>query len=336
MAVRLKDVAKWAGVSTKTVSNVLNDYVHVTPEMRARVQAAMDELKYRPNLTARSLRTGLTRNVALAVPRLDEPYFAELAAFVIEAAERHGLTVLVEQTDGLQARERQVLSGMPPQLIDGLILSPLALNFDDLQSAEPDRPLVLLGERVHGGRFSHVAIDNVAAAGRATQHLLEIGRRRIAVIGYQSFASAVASHLRYQGYVEALRAAGLEVDPALVPAVAVFHRPEGAAAMDQLLDLDEPPDGVFCFNDLLALGAIRSLHNHGVRIPSQVAVVGFDDIEEGRYSLPTLTTIAPDKRQIADFAIRSLLSQIKGENPRPEELPVAFSLMVRESTAGVV
>jgi DNA-binding LacI/PurR family transcriptional regulator len=163
--VRLKDVALRAGVSVKTVSNVVNGYEHVTDRTRSRVKQALDELGYRPNLSARSLRTGRTGLIAIAVPRLDQPYFAELAGCVVRAAERHGLTVLIDQTDGLPDRERLVVSGIRPHSIDGLIFSPLALGEADLRAADLATPLVLLGERIFDGGADHVAIDNVARRG---------------------------------------------------------------------------------------------------------------------------------------------------------------------------
>ena len=145
----MKEVASRAGVSVKTVSNVVNGYLHVAPATRERVQRAIDEMGYRPNLSARSLRSGRTGIIAVAVPRLDEPYFAELAAAVIGIADERGCTVLVEQTDGRLEREQLAVAGIRPDLIDGLILSPLALGAEDLLAASAtSTPLVLLGERI--------------------------------------------------------------------------------------------------------------------------------------------------------------------------------------------
>jgi DNA-binding LacI/PurR family transcriptional regulator len=149
---------------------VVNGYRHVAPQTRARVQRAIDEMRYRPNLSARSLRSGRTGIIAIALPRLDEPYFSELAAAVIELADRRGCTVLVDQTDGLLEREQLAVDGIRPHLIDGLLLSPLALGAAEL--APSGTPLILLGERISDSSFDHVAIDNVAAARLATEHRL--------------------------------------------------------------------------------------------------------------------------------------------------------------------
>jgi DNA-binding LacI/PurR family transcriptional regulator len=333
--VGLKDVAALAGVSVKTVSNVVNGYIHVSSATRARVQEAIEELNYRPNLSARSLRSGRSGIVALAMPELQLPYFAELARWVIAAAARHGWTVLIDQTDGELERERLVMSGIRNQLIDGLILSPLACGHEELANREDQVPLVLLGERVWDGPADHVAIDNVAASREATTHLVGLGRQRIAAIGEQPDRPPGTSHLRLRGYRTALEDGGLPFDPDLVAPAENYRRADGAAAMARLLDLATPPDAVFCFSDMQALGALRTLAERGLRVPEDVAVVGFDDVEDGRFSLPSLTTIRPDKERIATLAVDLLAGRISREDTRePQEVLAPHELVVRESTAG--
>lgn len=338
MPAGLKDVAARAGVSIKTVSNVVNGYVHVAPETRARVQQAIDALGYKPNMAARQLRSGRSGVIALAVPELQSPYFAELAGRVVHAAERRSWTVLIDQTDGHAERERNLVAGLRRHAIDGLIFSPLALAGEELARGDDRTPMVLLGERVWHGPADHVAIDNTAAAADATRHLAGSGRRRIAAIGAQDGPSAVTAQQRLAGYHAALAEAGLPADPALVAEVDGFHRADGAAAMARLLAAAEPPDAVFCFNDLLALGAIRTLLDRGCSVPGDVAVIGFDDIEDGRFSTPTLSTIAPDLGRIAELAV-DLLAERLGESAAkaaaaPRELRVSHRLVARESTLG--
>jgi DNA-binding LacI/PurR family transcriptional regulator len=333
--VGLRDVAARAGVSVKTVSNVVNDYPYVRDETRARVRRAIEELGYRPNLSARNLRKGRSGLIALAVPEIDIPYFAELARLVVEAADEHGFTVLIDQTSGVREREQKFVAGIRAQLVDGLIFTPSALGREDLVDRRDRTPLVLLGERVGDGLVDRVALNSVRAAYAATEHLVGLGRHRIAAIGAQPGAAGGVAHMRLEGYRLALGEAGIEVDSRLEAEANAFHLADGAGAMARLLALGDPPDAVFCFNDLLALGAIRTLLTRGFRVPEDIAVVGFDDVEEGRYTTPTLTTISPDKAQIARLAVSFLVSQLdSGGAEPPREAEAGFELVARESTMG--
>lgn len=332
-ATRLQDVAQAAGVSPKTVSNVINGTARVTEPTRRRVQQAIDSLGYQPNVAARRLRTGRSGVLALAFPELPSPYFAELAVAVIAAARRHGCTVLMDDTAGDAAAELRIASGLGDQMIDGVILSPLGLDQHALASRERQVPLVLLGEADYGLVCDHVHIDNVAAARDATAHLVDQGYRRIAAIGCQDPAPRATAVQRLLGYTQALHAAGLGVDQALLPPVRYYFRSDGAAAMRQLLKLPQRPDAVFCFNDLMALGALRAIHEAGLRVPRDIALVGFDDNEEAEYSIPSLTTIAPDKTKIAEAAVAALLHRISDGYSDPCRLiQPGYRLVVRESS----
>ncbi|MBD0419097.1 LacI family DNA-binding transcriptional regulator [Streptomyces sp. TRM S81-3] len=332
----LRDVARRAGVSIRTVSNVVNGSVPVSEELRTRVQAALDELDYRPNLVARNLRRGRSGMIALVVPELDVPYFAELAREVITAARAHGYVVMLDQTDGDGERERELLGRESrATMFDGLLLSPLTISAEELRSRTNRVPVVLLGEHIFNGSFHHVAIDNVAAAREATEHLLGLGRRRVAAIGDQPYSTGETAQLRTIGYRQALERAGHAVDEELIVPTQRFHRHLGAQAMEHLLALPEPPDAVFCYNDLLAIGAMRAAARAGVRVPDDIAVVGVDGIQEGQYSSPSLTTVAPDKAEIARTAVGTLLGVIDGSAPPPTETKAPHRLLVRESTVGV-
>ncbi|MEU6673692.1 LacI family DNA-binding transcriptional regulator [Streptomyces sp. NPDC046853] len=335
MRVSLKDVAERAGVSIKTVSNVVNKYQHVTPAMRARVQEAIDELGYRPNLTARHLRKGRTGIIALAVPELGNPYFAELAGAVIDAAAEHDFTVLLDHTRGEREQEVLVSQGFRARVIDGLILSPLELEADDLAGREDDVPLVLLGERQYNLPYDHIAIDNVAAARAAVRHLISRGRSRIAYLGARTDSANQPANLRLQGWREELTQAGIAAPDNLVGPVGGWNRWDGAKAMARMLDAGVRPDAVFAYNDLVAIGAMRVLHERGLRVPWDVAVVGFDDLAEGQFGAVTLTTVSPDKQAIARLAVASLLRSLEGNHePEGRELAAEFRLVERESTLG--
>lgn len=335
-APRLKDVAQAAGVSVKTVSNVVNGFEHVAEETRQRVQQAIDALGYQPNVMARRLRSGRSGVLALAFPELPSPYFAELAVEVIAAARRHGCTVLMEDTAGDPGAELRIASGLGDPMIDGVILSPLGLDQTELAARERPIPLVLLGEADFGLVCDHVHIDNISAARAATRHLIDEGYRRIAAIGWQDPAPRATAQQRLLGYSQALGAAGLPVDSALFPPVEAYFRPDGARAMRELLALPEPPEAVFCFNDLMALGALRAAHEAGLRVPRDIALVGFDDVEEAEYAIPALTTVAPDKTGIAEAAVDALLHRITHGHTEPGRLiQPGHRLVVRESSRRV-
>ena len=204
MRATMKHVAELAGVSIKTVSNVVNGHPYVNAQTRRRVEEAIEELRFVPNATARSLRSGRSGVVALALPELHAPYFAELAHHVVRAAGTRGWTILVDETRGEVGKERLAASGIRPHLIDGLIFSPLALRSSDLPDPQSGPPMVLLGERVSDAAVDLVTVDNHAVASVAVEHLAGLGRRRIAAVGTQSTQAGVTARLRLEGYRQAL------------------------------------------------------------------------------------------------------------------------------------
>ena len=333
MAVTLRDVAERADVSTRTVSNVVNNFHHVSPAMRARVQAALDELNYRPNLLARGLREGRTGIITLLLPQIAVPYFAQLAHEIVERASQLGITVMIDETSGEPRRELALLrvSGHS-SWVDGVLLSSQGLRGRELADLRLNVPVVLLGERTANSALDHVGIDNVRAAQDAVRHLVESGRRRIAALGGTNLSSDATSQQRLKGYRAALRAAGLPVGRDLHVRTASYERGDAGPAINCLLDRPDPPDAVFCFSDDLALGSLRALHERGVRVPADMYVVGFDDIEESRFAIPSLTTIRPDRAQIANAALDILLQRIAGSDQKPRDVRVPHHLVCRETT----
>lgn len=336
MSPTIHDVARAAGVSIKTVSNVMNDSPKVGPATRLRVRAIIDELGYRPNLSARGLRSGKTGVIGLAVPSLRENYFAELAHSVIRAAEKRGLRVLIEQTDGDREQEISTLSGGQLRYIDGLLFSPMEIGQQDVDVLRGNDPLVLLGERIFGGPTDHVTMHNTSSARAAVDHLLDIGRTRIALIGAPETADddASSASLRERGYHQALAAAGIAEDPQLVVRGGKWTRETGLAGARKLLRSKVDFDAIFALNDTLALGALRALVHAGRRVPEDVALIGFDNIDEGRFSLPSLTSVDPGRLEIAETAVDLLVERINEKGPRsaPQTVKAGFSIVKREST----
>jgi DNA-binding LacI/PurR family transcriptional regulator len=334
MSVTLHDVARAAGVSIKTVSEVVNRSTRVAPHTRARVEAAVAELGYQPNLSARRLRSGRTGVVGLAIPELTmSGHFSELAASVVEAAERLDLVVLIEQTGGLRANELAALSSARRSMTDGLLLNALELDPTDVAGLPRATPTVLLGERRLGDRFDHVTFRNADAAHAATTHLVRRGRRRILLLsGWRSTSASAAARL--VGFSRALADSGVDPDPSLVVEVDRWDHETGLLATRDALARGVRFDAVLGMNDALALGAIRALHDAGLAIPGDVAVVGFDNIIESRHSHPRLTTIDPRRDTIATHAIDLLLARLadKDDAAPAQYVEHDFELIAREST----
>ncbi|MBT1160636.1 MULTISPECIES: LacI family DNA-binding transcriptional regulator [Bifidobacterium] len=336
--VTMRDVAKVAGVSIKTVSNVVNNYEFVSDATRTKVHKAIDDLGYVVNVSARNLRRGRTGIIGLAIPDLQMPYFAQLSSLVIEEAKKVGLRVIVEPTLYSREGEFDALLGSQQTMMDGLIYSPLELGLDDVQDLTLDYPMVLIGERIFTERFDHIATENVEGAKRATQYLLQTGCRRVAVIGTHPGETIGSAGLRLRGYREALEEAGVEYDARLESPSLMWHRNNGVEAMDKLLDSGVRPDGVVALNDMLASGAMHAIQMRGLRIPEDISVVGFDNSDDSQYLSPALTSIAPGLEAVARLSVRVLNERIAGQNPlgNPTDAPVfrkvSSSLVVRQST----
>lgn len=331
MAVTLRDVAAHAGVSFRTVSNVVNDYAHVSPAMRSRVQASLDELGYRPNLLARGLRAGRTGILTLLVPEIAVSYFGELAHEVVEQASGLGYTVMIDETAGDPARERALLdTAAQSSWVDGVLLSSLGLTAKDLAGLRDDVPVVLLGERTARSALDHVGFDNVAASRGATAHLVETGRTRIVAVGGSTDRRDATTRLRLKGYRQALAEAGLgEGEHVGTPD---YSRASALRAVGDLLD-GSRPDALVCFSDELAAGALRALHDHGLRVPEDVAVVGFDDTQAASFLTPSLTSVRPDRPETARAALDLVVARIGGDTLARRDVRIDWELVVRESSA---
>lgn len=330
--VTMQDVARLAGVTARTVSNVVNDYPFVKDETRKKVWDAVHQLGYTMNYSARGLRQGNMRLIALAVPDLTMPYFADLADAVIAHAHNRGMRATIEPTASSRQREREILHGIDGLYADGLIYCPLDIAPAEMLTITPNFPIVVLSEPTHDSEYDYVTIRNRDAACAATEALIRGGSRRIAAIGLGADQAVGTANERLLGYRDALVKHGITPDPALEVATNSWHRPEGIAAVEQLLDRGTTFDGVFAFTDQIATGALYALQLHGKRIPADVAVIGFDNNDESRYLSPTLSTIDPGVDDIAEQAVDILIRRIANDDSAPIHHIVDFSLIERQST----
>jgi DNA-binding LacI/PurR family transcriptional regulator len=333
MTVTLQDVADLAGVSIKTVSNVVRDYQHVRPSTRAKVQDAIDRLGYVPHSTARRLATGRTGMIGLALPAIENPYFAELAALVSTEVDGFDYRLLIEQTSSGLDDERAVLRGREQGLIDGLLFHPMVLDAAAIEQFRGATPLVLLGETAVPPAVDHVMVDNIAAARVATLHLLQSGRTRVAFLGGGMSAGPRTARLRLTGYRSALRESGAYCGDDLLIPLPQFSAFAAEAAVMDAIGAGLQFDGLVCFDDLSGIGAMKALVRCGRLVPEDVGVVGWDDILMAQFTSPGLTTIRPDKATLARTAFQLLRDRMNGEGgPGRHEL-VGFDLVVRGSTA---
>ena len=334
MRPTVKDVAARANVSPKTVSNVLGGTITVAPDTRSRVEEAIEHLGYVPNLAARGLRSGRTGIVALVMPDLRTPFSAELAQDFVELAHERGLAVQIEQSWKDLDRTRELIAQARRHLVDGVVMNPITVEQRDLvlTGGAGSVPLVMLGEVLQDD-VDQVWVDSVDAAQRMTRFLIGLGHRRIAMIGAPSADNrTVTGALRRDGYLAALREAGLPADPALVRTCDSWSPQGGYTAMRALLDEGDLPDAVFCATDSIAIGALSALWRAGVRVPDDVSVAGFDDVDDGAYASPPLTTVRFDKRAYAEAALDRLISRIEGSTAPAESIAVPVEIVAREST----
>ncbi|AEG42931.1 LacI family DNA-binding transcriptional regulator [Isoptericola variabilis] len=337
MPVTMSDVARAAGVSVMTVSNVLAGRKRVGEETRRRVLAAVDDLGYELNLTARHLRAGRTDTVALVVPRFDHPYFGELAARLARRLDRSGRHLVVEQSGASREGELEALTLARLHLYDGVLLSVVGMTPDDVARLRTTVPVVLLGEQDMPDRFDQVRMDNVEGARLATAHLLATGARRIAAVGGSTSGRGMTM-VRTLGWRRAHEESGLPIDDALVVPCDV-DLAGGRRAIRQLVAEGTPFDAVFAFTDTLATGVLAGLAEAGLRVPDDVQVVGFDNLDSSEFLVPGLTTVDPGHEAMADHALRLLDRLIdrapdgdRGTAVVPEHVTGPVSLVVRGTT----
>jgi DNA-binding LacI/PurR family transcriptional regulator len=314
----MTDVARRAGVSTMTVSNVINGRSQrVSEPTRQRVLAVIAELGYQVNMTARNLRMGRTGAVGLAVPAFAPGYYAQLAQRLADRFDAHGLRLVVERTGASRTAELDALTAARLSSYDGFVLSVVAGDAADLEKLSIDTPVVLIGERAVPARFDHVLMDNVMGARMATEFLIRSGARRIALLGGASGGDESMQELRTQGYQGAHAASGLAVSDDLIVGCG-FAGEDGFVATRGLIDRGIAFDAVFALTDSAAIGALRALVETGRRVPEDVQVIGFDDLDDGRFTVPSLTTVEPGNAEMADAICALLVERIES---RPAPVP---------------
>ncbi len=332
----IKDVAAEAGVSYQTVSRVINNQAGVTDETRLRVQQAIDALGYRPSLAARSLPRRRSFIIGLIIPYdadylfRDPHLLAQISGIDAEANAR-GYNVLLStagnSNSALEAYERFVRN----QVADGaLVIETAAGKSGGELLARQDYPFVGLGYSEGTSCPYAVHANDRDGARAATQHLLNKNHRRIGIINGPSTGAVVATGERLLGYQQALSEAGIAYDPALM-LYGDYTRASGQAAAEQLLALPNPPTAIFALNDRMAIGAIRAIQAAGMRVPEDVAVIGFDDIPTAADFSPALTTVRQPSKEVGQTAAQILFKLIEGEPVADNEIVLPAEVIIRQS-----
>jgi LacI family transcriptional regulator len=334
MSTRMKDIARDLGVSVITVSKVLRNHPDIGGETRERVLARVKELDYRPNLAARSLVTGRTYLAGLVVPDLLHPFFAEIAKSLSDALRESGYYLIVSSSDEDPDLEEQEINQLLARRLDTLIIASCRSTVELFFRIEKQKiPYVLVDRTFSQLSANFIGVDDEAVGMLATKHLIDVGCKRIAHIRGPQTSPGIG---RVKGYRRALRQSGLKViDDYITPEHKgdVDTKKGGAEAMRQLLNLKPRPDGVFCFNDPLAMGAMNCALDQGVRIPHDIAVIGCGNLHyDDALSVP-LSSINQHTRRIGKEAARIALGILNSKMPpKAESVVLQPELIVRRST----
>ncbi|MEN9325216.1 MAG: hypothetical protein RL414_970 [Actinomycetota bacterium] len=329
MSVSLRDVAKAAKVSVGTVSNVLNRPEVVAPETLARVQATIKELGFVPNGFARHLRSGQSRTLGLIVPDVANPFFTEVARGVEDAASKRDYAVFLCNSDESASKEDRYINVLIQQQVRGVLITPADMKSDRLEAMrERGIAVTLLDREIKGRNQCSVSVDDVHGGQIAIEYLAGLGHKNIAWVCGPESIPQVAD--RGAGVSKAAKVAGAKIETVRVP---LMNAAKGEEAAKKILELDVMPTAIFCANDLLALGVMRALLANKVRIPEQVSVLGYDNIEFAPSAAVPLSSIAQPSYQMGVTAADLLLNECEdGENHEHQQIRFQPQLVERAST----
>jgi len=326
----IKDVAKLAGVSIATVSHVTNNTRFVSEDTKKKIFAAMEELAYRPNAVARSLRKKESRIIGLILPDNTNPYFAEIAWSIEYASRNMGYSVILCNSDGDIDKESSYIDVLLEKQVDGVILvaaGESTANFLKLQ--EINIPTVMVDRDSPNVNIDTIQIDNALYGEIATAHLIELGHKNIACI--TGPRDVTPSFDRVDGYKKALKQHDIPINEDFI--LRGDFKPQGGyLAACKLLEMKNPPSAIFSCNDLMAFGVIHAASELGVIIPEKLSLVGFDDIYLSTYSNPTLTTIRQPRLEMGEDAVHSLIMRMKDHEKLSRKIILSAALVVRSST----
>jgi LacI family transcriptional regulator len=323
------DIARRAGVSQATVSRVLSGNDKVGKEARERVLAAVRELNYRPNGAARAMRTSQTGNIGIVVSRLGNPLYPEMLQILGRQLINAGLRMVVWSTEEMD--EKAAIDAIRESQVDGAIMTTATADSTGLYEAlQLNVPVVLINRVVEGWKCDQVTSDNLNGGRVVAEYFMHAGKRRIGMIGGSDVASTIRD--RQTGFRTALANAGVHLADSLYQQVAAFSYKTGFDAAARLLELSQPPDAIFCVNDVIALGARDAARARGIDVPSSLWIVGYDDIEMASWHAYDLTTIRQPIVQMTEMAVKLLMNRIRGQGGKWNTVCLPNQLVIRGST----
>lgn len=326
--MKMRDVAKRANVSPATVSRVLRQPDLVSKETKEKVMRVINELNYKPHMIASQFRTRETKTILVVVPDITRPFFSEVLRGIEHTALQNGYQVILGDTENQVEREREYIELLYRKQADGAVLLTARMDRDSLEELSSQFPIVLACEYMDGLDIPTVSIDNISSARKITEHLINVGHRKIAhICGPMDI---ILSRDRLRGYKQAMMGHDLLIDPSWVQ--------EGDDGLDsgynqmvKLLALEDRPTAVFVFNDEMALGSIKAVKDHGLRVPEDIAIVGFDNLRMASLFTPYMTTIDQPKYEIGQKATDLLLTLLKGGSIDRKKFVMKDELIIRES-----
>jgi len=338
MAVRMKDIARDLGLSAVTISKVLRNHPDIAQETRERVLKRVHELDYRPNILARGLVTGRSYLIGLVVPDLLHPFFAEIAKAISTVVAARGYSVIISSSEEDAQMEAREIQHLVSRQLDALAIASSDSSTDSFERMDrAGNPYVLIDRQFTGLAANFVGIDDVAAGRMATEHLLDCGCRTVAHIRGRENSTGMR---RFEGYRQALQAHGIACEDRYVVArsrVDSGSEEQGAEAMGLLLTERPRPDGVFCFNDPLAIGAMKAILDAGLRIPEDIAVIGCGNLHYNDSLRVPLSSIDQRSQQIGEQTGHLLLNLIESKSrPEPVSLILEPALVERQSTRSAI
>ena len=326
----IKDIAEKSGVSISTVSRVLNGYPHIRPQVRENVLNIIKELNYQPNRVAQRLRSVKSNLVGVIIPDITNSFYTHAIRGIEHVLAPHDLSVMISNSDADKNRELNLFRLMRREEVAGLIVAPISEKPTPLlhESIARQLPIVVIDRKVQELKVDSVLVDNFKGAQLAINHLIDLGYRRIGTIGGPQFLSNARQ--RYEGYLHTLQEAQVTVEPDLVR-FGNFRQDSGYVLANELIQLESPPSALFVANNLMTIGALNAIHQFGVTIPDDIALIGFDDMQWAESLNPPLTTIRQPAFDVGVQAADMFLQRIDQPEKPTQTIMLDVDLIVRES-----